>query len=114
MDIVTQDQINIYSARRLLIESDGPTWLYGTAVEHNILYQYQLSGAKNIFMGVIQTESPYFQVSPVAPAPFKSTIGLFPSSYTSSVWSKFEAFCAQTRMDIFSVALPDLLPCCIH
>jgi hypothetical protein len=38
MDIVTQDQINIYSGRGLLIESQGPTWLYGTAVEHNVLY----------------------------------------------------------------------------
>lgn len=33
-------------------------------------------------MGVIQTESPYFQVSPIAPAPFAPSIGLFPNDPT--------------------------------
>ncbi|KAF3213001.1 hypothetical protein TWF679_005570 [Orbilia oligospora] len=58
LDIVTQDQIDIYVARGVLIESQGPSWFYGTASEHSVLYQYQLQGAKNIFMGLIQTESP--------------------------------------------------------
>lgn len=80
MDVPTQDTIDVYSARGLLIESKGPTWLYGTAVEHNILYQYQLSGAENIMLGVVQTESPYFQAVPAAPAPF--TAGLFPNDPT--------------------------------
>lgn len=30
----------------------------GTAVEHHVLYQYQLVNTKNIFMGFIQTETP--------------------------------------------------------
>lgn len=30
----------------------------GTAVEHHVLYQYQLANTKNIFMGFIQTETP--------------------------------------------------------
>ncbi|KAF3153548.1 hypothetical protein TWF569_001860 [Orbilia oligospora] len=51
LDVVTQDQIDIYVARGVLIESQGPSWFYGTASEHNVLYQYQLQGAKNIFMG---------------------------------------------------------------
>jgi hypothetical protein len=71
LDKVTQDKIDIYAARGVLIESQGPTWLYGTASEHAVLYQYQLSGAKNVFMGMIQTESPYYQSTPKAPAPFK-------------------------------------------
>ncbi|RPA79578.1 pectin lyase-like protein [Ascobolus immersus RN42] len=71
LDKVTQDKINIFAARGVLIESQGPTWLYGTASEHAVLYQYQLSGAKDIFMAMIQTESPYFQSTPKAPAPFK-------------------------------------------
>ncbi|KAK6343403.1 hypothetical protein TWF730_010992 [Orbilia blumenaviensis] len=62
-------QISIFSARGILIESQGPTWLYGTASEHNVLYQYQLVGAKNIYMGHIQTETPYYQAVPGAPAP---------------------------------------------
>jgi hypothetical protein len=48
----------------------GPVWFYGTASEHCVLYQYQTVDAANIFMGMIQTESPYFQVAPTAPAPF--------------------------------------------
>jgi hypothetical protein len=72
MDRVTQDQINIFSARGVLIESQGPTWLWATSVEHNILYQYQLSGAENALMGLIQMETPYFQVSPAAPVPLSS------------------------------------------
>ena len=72
MDRVTQDQINVFSARGCLIESQGPTWLWGTSVEHNVLYQYQLSGASNVLMGLIQTESPYFQTVPAAPAPFQN------------------------------------------
>lgn len=72
--------IDIYSARGILIESQGPTWLYGTASEHNILYQYQLSGAKDIYLGHMQTETPYFQPVPAAaPQPFMS-----PSTSNSS------------------------------
>jgi hypothetical protein len=72
MDRFTQDQINVFSARGVLIESQGPTWLWATSVEHNVLYQYQLSGAKNVLMGLAQTETPYFQVSPAATVPFSS------------------------------------------
>ncbi|KAF3116233.1 hypothetical protein TWF103_009455 [Orbilia oligospora] len=38
LDVVTQDQIDIYVARGVLIESQGPSWFYGTASEHNVLY----------------------------------------------------------------------------
>ncbi len=30
----------------------------GTAVEHHVLYQYQFANTQNIYMGVIQTETP--------------------------------------------------------
>lgn len=73
--------IDIYSARGILIESQGPTWLYGTASEHNILYQYQLSGASDIYLGHMQTETPYFQPTPAAaPQPF--TPNTFPQDPT--------------------------------
>lgn len=72
----TCSQLNIYSARGILIESQGPTWFYGTASEHNVLYQYQLSGAKDIYLGHMQTETPYYQPTPDANSPF--TIGTFP------------------------------------
>jgi hypothetical protein len=38
----------------ILIESQGPSWLYGTASEHAVLYQYQLYNAKDIFMGMVR------------------------------------------------------------
>ena len=62
-DIDHVKQINVYNARGFLCESNGPVWLYGTAVEHNLYYQYNFHGASNVFMGVIQTETPYFQPS---------------------------------------------------
>ncbi|GAO20014.1 hypothetical protein UVI_02051160 [Ustilaginoidea virens] len=74
MEDADQVQINVFAARGILIESRGPTWLWGTAVEHAVLYQYQLSGAQNVVMGLIQTEAPYFQLHPKAPALFKSSL----------------------------------------
>jgi hypothetical protein len=71
---VTQDQIDVYAGRGLLIEADL-AWLWATSVEHCVLYQYQIANAKNIMLAMIQTESPYFQPLPKAPAPF--TPGLF-------------------------------------
>lgn len=77
LDRFSQDQIDIYAARGILIESQGPTWLYGTSSEHHALYQYELYQAKDIVMGMIQTESPYYQPVPRAPQPF--IVGQFPA-----------------------------------
>ncbi|PBK58892.1 exo-beta-1,3-glucanase [Armillaria solidipes] len=62
-------QLSIYSGRGILSESAGPVWMIGTA-EHHVLYQYNLVNAQNHYMGLIQTETPYFQPSPQAPTPF--------------------------------------------
>ncbi|KAG7453018.1 exo-beta-1,3-glucanase [Guyanagaster necrorhizus] len=62
-------QLTIYSGRGILSESAGPVWLIGTA-EHHVLYQYNLVNAQNHYMGLIQTETPYFQPSPEPPTPF--------------------------------------------
>ncbi|RDW90033.1 exo-beta-1,3-glucanase Exg0 [Aspergillus mulundensis] len=70
LDLSDHNQINIYNGRGILIESQGPVWMYGTAAEHNQLYNYQVSNAKNIFMGLIQTETPYFQANPNSLVPF--------------------------------------------
>lgn len=70
-------QISVYSARGMLVESQGPTWLYGTASEHCQMYQYQLSNAANVYLGHMQTETPYYQPNPVATEPFSP--GQFPS-----------------------------------
>ncbi|WFD34512.1 hypothetical protein MCUN1_001353 [Malassezia cuniculi] len=68
LDYGERAQINVLSARGILIESQGPVWMYGTASEHQLLYQYALVGARNILLGAIQTESPYFQGHGFAPA----------------------------------------------
>lgn len=51
-------QITIYAGRGLLVESlQGRLWLYGTAVEHHVKYEYQLVDTRNVVMGQIQTET---------------------------------------------------------
>jgi len=65
-------QITVFSGRGIYSESAGPVWLIGTGSEHHVLYQYNLVGAEDHFLSLIQTESPYFQPAPAAPAPFKS------------------------------------------
>ncbi|EEP82172.1 hypothetical protein UREG_07037 [Uncinocarpus reesii 1704] len=71
LDLPDFNQINIYNGRGVLIESQGPVWMYGTASEHNTLYNYQLHNAKNVYMALIQTETPYFQSNPDALVPFE-------------------------------------------
>eukprot|EP00043_Microstomoeca_roanoka_P018214 m.193711 g.193711 ORF g.193711 m.193711 type:complete len:682 (-) comp16783_c2_seq13:216-2261(-) len=65
-DIDTGDVITIKSPRGLLCESQGPTYMYGTAVEHNYLYNYNISGASNVHLLMTQTETPYWQSPPTA------------------------------------------------
>ncbi|OIW25494.1 pectin lyase-like protein [Coniochaeta ligniaria NRRL 30616] len=71
-------QNSVYVARGFLIESTHATWLYGTASEHAVFYQYNFNKASNIFAGMIQTESPYYQPTPSPPAPFNQQVGLMP------------------------------------
>ncbi|KKY23875.1 putative exo-beta-glucanase exg0 [Phaeomoniella chlamydospora] len=66
LDLDDHNQINIWNGRGVLIESHGPVWLYGTSAEHSQLYNYQISGAQNVFMALIQTETPYMQSNPDA------------------------------------------------
>ncbi|KAF6781606.1 LysM domain-containing protein [Colletotrichum sojae] len=71
-------QLSVYVARGLLVESKAATWLYGTSSEHAVFYQYNIHNARNIFAGMVQTEPPYFQLVPKAPAPFEDAVGVFP------------------------------------
>jgi glucan 1,3-beta-glucosidase len=59
--------------------------MYGTAFEHNALYQYSLVGARNVLMAMIQTETPYYQ--PSAAAPFS------PSYPSDPVFCTGDALC---------------------
>lgn len=72
MEDPSNTQISLYGGRGLLIESHGAVWVVGSAVEHWTLYQYQLYEAQNVWMGQIQTETPYYQPNPPAPYPFST------------------------------------------
>ncbi|KAF7372867.1 Glucan 1,3-beta-glucosidase [Mycena sanguinolenta] len=75
LDDPNQSQINSYSGRGVLIESiNGPVWLVGTASEHHVIYQYAFNNAENIYAGLIQTETPYFQPTPSYPSPFSTNL----------------------------------------
>jgi hypothetical protein len=54
----SKSQISLFGARGVLVESQGPVWIYGSGSEHVIFYQYEILSAKNIYLGHIQTESP--------------------------------------------------------
>ncbi|KAJ6608596.1 exo-beta-1,3-glucanase [Mycena sp. CBHHK59/15] len=81
-------QLSLYSGRGILSQSAGPVWMIGTAAEHHTLYQYSLVNAQNHYMGLIQTETPYYQPTPVAPNPFTVNSTFSDPSYTgiTSAW----------------------------
>ncbi|KAH8800365.1 pectate lyase superfamily protein-domain-containing protein [Xylogone sp. PMI_703] len=75
LDDSSQQQLNSITGRGLLVDkSQGPNWFWGGAVEHSVLYQYNVQGASNTFFAHMQTETPYFQ--PAIPAS-----GIFPTNF---------------------------------
>ncbi|KAK3368572.1 pectate lyase superfamily protein-domain-containing protein [Podospora didyma] len=64
-------QIDVFNGRGVLIESQGPVWGWATASEHSVLYNYQFSNASDVYLALIQTETPYFQGNPIATDPFE-------------------------------------------
>ncbi|PVG03211.1 putative glucan 1,3-beta-glucosidase [Serendipita vermifera] len=68
-DDSNESQIDVFSGRGILVEGKN-VWLIGTASEHHVLYQYRFVNAQNVYAGLIQTETPYFQPNPAAPNPF--------------------------------------------
>ncbi|MCJ1308907.1 hypothetical protein MMC25_002562 [Agyrium rufum] len=71
LDQAPNNQVDIYNGRGVFFESaQGPIWAYGTASEHSQLYNYQIVNSENVYMGIIQTETPYYQSNPNALTPF--------------------------------------------
>ncbi|PBK83740.1 exo-beta-1,3-glucanase [Armillaria gallica] len=95
-----ETQVTLFSGRGILSESRGPVWMVGTASEHHSLYQYNLVNAGDHYMGLIQTETPYYQPVPPAPGPFGIHDGyndpIFDSN-TTSAW----ALRVESSHDIF-------------
>ncbi|KAF9262846.1 exo-beta-1,3-glucanase [Marasmius fiardii PR-910] len=85
-----QTQISIYGGRGILSESKGPVWMIGTGKpsEHFTLYQYHLVNAKNHYMGLIQTETPYYQPNPAVPEPFVTNDKYHdPDNFDGGAWA---------------------------
>ncbi|KAF2124812.1 glycoside hydrolase family 55 protein [Dothidotthia symphoricarpi CBS 119687] len=80
----TAGQIDIYNGRGMLVESQGPVWLVGTASEHSQMSQYHFQGAKDIWYGAIQTETPYYQPNPAATVPFTVNEKYFDPDFSQS------------------------------
>ncbi|KAK4506973.1 hypothetical protein PRZ48_000707 [Zasmidium cellare] len=60
----------IGTGRGMLVEATQGTHLIGTGSEHHVMYGYQFNNAANVFAALLQVETPYFQPTPRAPAPW--------------------------------------------
>jgi hypothetical protein len=71
IEIPDLTQITVYAGRGLLVESEaGSNILWGSSVEHHVLYEYLFVNTKAITLGQLQTETAYYQPVPAAPLPF--------------------------------------------
>ncbi|KAG8886520.1 hypothetical protein FRB97_003031 [Tulasnella sp. 331] len=71
LDDPNQTQIDVYTGRGIVSESaTGPVWLIGTASEHAAIVNYNFANSRNVYAGLIQTETAYYQPAPAAPDPF--------------------------------------------
>jgi glucan 1,3-beta-glucosidase len=85
LDRKDHNQINIFNGRGVMVESTvGPVWMWGTSSEHSVLYNYQITNANSVFMGLIQTETPYFQSNPNAITPFTVNKAYSDPNFSSS------------------------------
>ncbi|KAH6606872.1 glycoside hydrolase family 55 [Trichoderma cornu-damae] len=92
LDLADHNQINIYNGRGLLIESTKGVWLWGTASEHSVLYNYALNNAQNVYGNILQTETAYMQGNPDARVPFT-----YNARYADPDWSRCTtSTCART------------------
>ena len=64
-DVDSGQTLTVVNPRGMTITGTGPSWLYGTAMEHSELYQYNFSGTTGgVTTIVTQTESDYFSSPP--------------------------------------------------
>ncbi|OAX38483.1 glycoside hydrolase family 55 protein [Rhizopogon vinicolor AM-OR11-026] len=85
LDTPDSPQTSIFSGRGILSESNGPVWFIGTSSEHSTLYQYNLVNAQDHYIGFAQTETPYYQPVPDAPAPFSTDATYYDPIFSSSI-----------------------------
>ena len=64
-DVNTNNPLTVNHQRGMTITGTGPSFLYGTAMEHSVLYQYNFSGTTGgVTTLITQTESEYFSTPP--------------------------------------------------
>ncbi|KAK6860327.1 beta-1 3 exoglucanase precursor [Apiospora arundinis] len=95
LDLSDYNQIDIYNGRGVLIESQKPTWFWGTASEHSQMYNYQITNAQNLWMSSIQTETAYMQGNPDATTPFKVNQNFYDPDFSNCDGSS-EVGCKRT------------------
>lgn len=83
LDLSDHNQINVFNGRGVLVESQGPVWMYGTSSEHHQLYNYQIANARDVYMAAIQTETPYYQANPNALQPFRLNSAYFDPTFSN-------------------------------
>lgn len=85
IDDPANTQVNVFAGRGVLVESSaGPLWMYGTAAEHHVLYNYQFNSVQNVVASEFQSETPYFQPTPNAATPFTVISDLQDPDFSSS------------------------------
>lgn len=75
-DLDDRNVSTVSVGRGALIEATKGTWLVGTAMEHNTLYQYNFYNAANVFTAMQQSETPYWQGvgGDIAPQPWGNNL----------------------------------------
>jgi glucan 1,3-beta-glucosidase len=97
----------IATGRGALIEATKGTWMVGTGMEHNTLYQYNFYTAANVCSIFQQSETPYWQgpgdnapAHGLAPAPW--TNYLQPSDPTFNNCGPEDAHCRMSWFELIS------------
>ncbi|KAH9945948.1 exo-beta-1,3-glucanase [Epithele typhae] len=100
MDDPNISQLNVFSGRGVLSESQGPVWLIGSGSEHHVMYQLNLQNAQNHYIGLFQSETPYYQPGPAPPAPFVYNKDFKDPVYTANQTSSWSVN-VESSKDIF-------------
>ncbi|KAI0165858.1 glucan 1,3-beta-glucosidase GLUC78 precursor [Xylariaceae sp. FL1272] len=96
LDIPKYDKLNIWNGRGVLIEATNPVWLWGTASEHSVLYNYQVASAQNVFIAMAQTETAYMQGNPDATQGTTYSAGFFDPDFATLCDVSQQPRCART------------------
>ncbi|KAF2084591.1 glycoside hydrolase family 55 protein [Saccharata proteae CBS 121410] len=94
--------------RGALIEATKGTWLVGTGMEHNTLYQYNFYGAQNVYTALQQSETPYWQGSSSTTAPYPWSSDLIASDPTFSSCSTSSPKCGMAWFELIDSSSSDL------